>query len=209
MKKSVLALIAMSLLLGFAGMAEAQRGGGGGGGHGGMSGGHAGGGGWSGGGGGGWHGGGTGGSWHGGGGGWHGGNGWHGGGWHGGWHGGCWGCGSGWWWGGVGLGVAIAAPWWGYPYWGGYYGWGAPYYDSAYYGTGYTGYYGSDPVYMQQQPAAPAYAPAPSAPPVTWFYCTDPAGYYPYVQSCSRPWMRVVPDATQPSPAPSYQPQQG
>ena len=138
MKKSVLALIAVFALAGFAGMADAQRGGGGGGGGGGGRGG--GGGGWGGGGGGAWSGGGGGShmratgaaaaaaagavdtaaapgtvvvarrQWHGGG-GWHGGSGWR----------GCWGCG----WGGAWWGVAVTAPWWGWPWWGApYYGWG-------------------------------------------------------------------------------------
>ena len=26
-----------------------------------------------------------------------------------------------------------------------------------------------------------------------WFYCTEPAGYYPYVQRCTLPWMMVLP----------------
>jgi hypothetical protein len=26
-----------------------------------------------------------------------------------------------------------------------------------------------------------------------WYYCTDPAGYFPYIQNCSRAWMQVVP----------------
>jgi hypothetical protein len=26
-----------------------------------------------------------------------------------------------------------------------------------------------------------------------WYYCTDPAGYYPYVQNCGDAWMTVVP----------------
>ena len=26
-----------------------------------------------------------------------------------------------------------------------------------------------------------------------WYYCTEPAGYYPYVQNCSRNWLQVVP----------------
>ena len=203
MKKSVLALIAAVALALTAGVADAQRGGGGGGGGGrgggGWSGGGGhGGGGWSGGGGG-WHGGGSG--WHGGGSGWHGGgSGWHGGGWRGGWHGGgwrggCWGCG--WWWGGAA--VIATSPWWGWPYW-----WNAPYWGATYpVATTYTTY---DPiVYVEQSQGVqspPANAPSvPSGSPVTWFYCTSPAGYYPYVQSCSKPWMRVVPDATQPPPS--------
>ena len=26
-----------------------------------------------------------------------------------------------------------------------------------------------------------------------WYYCTQPPGYYPYVQNCSQSWMKVVP----------------
>lgn len=43
------------------------------------------------------------------------------------------------------------------------------------------------PVYIQRQPA-----PAP-APTTTWYYCQNPAGYYPYVQSCGQPWLSVDP----------------
>ena len=38
------------------------------------------------------------------------------------------------------------------------------------------------------------------APPANnyWYYCTDPAGYFPYVQSCNRAWMPVVPQRYRP-----------
>jgi hypothetical protein len=39
-------------------------------------------------------------------------------------------------------------------------------------------------------------APAPQAVPQQpsyWYYCTEPAGYYPYVNTCSRPWIAVQP----------------
>ena len=26
-----------------------------------------------------------------------------------------------------------------------------------------------------------------------WYYCTQPPGYFPYVQNCSQVWMKVVP----------------
>jgi len=32
-----------------------------------------------------------------------------------------------------------------------------------------------------------------STPAQYWYYCTEPAGYYPYVQRCTLPWMTVVP----------------
>jgi hypothetical protein len=47
---------------------------------------------------------------------------------------------------------------------------------------------------------APATA-APQAPqaapqqPGYWYYCTEPAGYYPHVDTCSRPWIAVQPTA--------------
>ena len=28
-----------------------------------------------------------------------------------------------------------------------------------------------------------------------WYYCTQPAGYFPYVKACSQAWLKVVPQA--------------
>ena len=40
---------------------------------------------------------------------------------------------------------------------------------------------------------------APAAPASNyWYYCTDPAGYYPYVGSCNQAWIPVVPQPTAP-----------
>jgi hypothetical protein len=107
-----------------------------------------------------------GGGWHGGGGGWHGGGGgWHGGGWHGG----------NWWWGpgiaaGVFAGAALADT----------YGYGYPY-----------GYGDPSPYdYPPSQYAAPGYAPTASSA-AYWYYCQNPAGYYPYVQRCRTQWQPV------------------
>ena len=58
------------------------------------------------------------------------------------------------------------------------------------------------PVYIEQSTAAPAApAPVPSAQSATayWYYCTDSATYYPYVQQCASPWQQVVPQTTPPS----------
>ena len=51
--------------------------------------------------------------------------------------------------------------------------------------------------------AVGSFAPAP----VTyWYYCTEPAGYYPYVQSCDRAWIPVLPSSVTPAPsAPAQQ----
>jgi len=53
------------------------------------------------------------------------------------------------------------------------------------------------PVYVQRQPVAP---PAPATASV-WYYCQNPAGYYPYVQSCSQPWVTVDPSSVPMAPA--------
>jgi hypothetical protein len=104
-------------------------------------------------------------------------------------------------------------PYWGWGWYGYPYYWGYPYY------AGYP-YYGGYPYYSYSAPYA-AYAPTVSesyverssnAEPVYWYYCTSPSGYYPYVDQCSKPWMRVlpsdVPSASSKSPttAPSTNP---
>jgi len=84
----------------------------------------------------------------------------------------------------------------GFPY---YWGVGYPYYY-PYYSAAYPVYYpyattdqGVEGVYSQR---APAYSSPQSVPSNQyWYYCTDPAGYYPYVQNCSKAWMQVVPQA--------------
>lgn len=125
--------------------------------------------------GGGWHGGG-----HEGGHAWHGGGGWHGhggGGWHG--HGGSY------WYPGFRLVVPFywgAGPLWG-PGW-----WGPPY--PAY-------------SYPYPYPAAPGTVVQPpqgyvQQPPQYWYYCRNPEGYYPYVQSCPGGWTTVQPPAGPP-----------
>ena len=96
----------------------------------------------------------------------------------GGWHGGGWGCCA------IGLGFYD-------PLWPGYY--------AGYWGPGYP-YYASPPVtVIQQQPMAAPQAPVQAAP-QSYYYCDNPAGYYPYVQSCSQPWRQIpaVPAAAPP-----------
>jgi hypothetical protein len=62
---------------------------------------------------------------------------------------------------GVGVGVGLGLGYYGYPY-----GWDyAPDY----------GYYGYSQPYSSQ----------------TWYYCSDPAGYYPYVAQCNTGWQAV------------------
>lgn len=130
---------------------------------------------------------------------------WHGGGYYGGgrgyygWHGYRGGWGGAYWGPGVGIYLGGPAYWAGWPYAYGYpYGYGyAPYVNFALAGP---------TVYVEQQVEAAAppaqYAPDPppaggnaGSPPTFWFYCTKPAGYYPYVRDCSNAWLRVVPQA--------------
>jgi hypothetical protein len=97
----------------------------------------------------------------------------------------------------------------GFPYWG--LGYGYPYYGYPYYAS----YPYSYPTYSGAYYSAPAsYSDAPAydggytqrdmtSVPQTQgqisYYCTDPAGYYPQVQSCAH-WLRVIPDNAPPAP---------
>jgi len=77
----------------------------------------------------------------------------------------------------IGVGPAF---WWGAPY-------PYPWYPPPY-------YYPPAPIVVEQpqvyvQPAPPP----PAAPPAYWYYCSSVQGYYPQVQSCPEPWIRVPP----------------
>jgi len=47
--------------------------------------------------------------------------------------------------------------------------------------------------YIQQQPQTPA-----PAQENYWYYCGESKAYYPHVQQCAGPWMKVVPQTTPP-----------
>ena len=88
----------------------------------------------------------------------------------------------------VGIGVGVPGywgPWWGPRYWGPY-----PY--------AYPYYYPPAPVVVQQAP--PAAVVLPPAEPAYWYYCQNPQGYYPYIQSCPHGWMKVLPQSPPPGP---------
>lgn len=130
-----------------------------------------------------------------------GGAGWHGGGhyyagghgYYGGWRGAYW---------GPSVGFYLGGP----AYWG---GWPNAYsYPYGYGYAPYTSYALTSPTVVYVEPqvdvatppaqsvASPLPAPGnPAPPPTFWFYCTKPAGYYPYVPKCSRAWLPVVPQA--------------
>ncbi len=124
---------------------------------------------------------------------------------YGGWGWGYPGYGFGW---GVGLGYgagwALSAGWpW---YWGGPGLYTVPAWGAFGYPTQvFPGFVVQEDLTFVQQAPTQSVEPAPAAPsaraPVSyWYYCTEPQGYYPYVQQCSRPWIAVNP-ASLPPPA--------
>ncbi|SCX54294.1 hypothetical protein [Nitrosospira sp. Nsp1] len=92
--------------------------------------------------------------------------------------------------GGYGLGLGLGLGY-GLGYYG--YGWGPPYY--------YPPYYASLPatvvppvplVYIQRSDTVPP-ASAPVLQSNYWYYCENPAGYYPEVKACTEGWLQVAP----------------
>jgi hypothetical protein len=77
------------------------------------------------------------------------------------------------------VGVGVGAPVYPYPY---YYGYPRP--PVVYVPPPVI--YAPPPVVVT--PAAPAYVHQSSQ---TWYYCDNPQGYYPYVNSCSTGWRQV------------------
>ena len=68
-------------------------------------------------------------------------------------------------------------------------------------------YFYPTPIYPYPDPYTPPTVivqPVPAAPvgvaPSYTYYCSNPAGYYPYVAQCYNTWQRVVPVASQPAP---------
>jgi len=53
------------------------------------------------------------------------------------------------------------------------------------------------PVYIQREPA-PGPAPQAQSANPTWYYCPNPAGYYPHVPSCNQQWVPVDPSTVPP-----------
>ncbi len=81
----------------------------------------------------------------------------------------------------IGTSVVVPfGPYWG-PYWSPYW---APY--------GYPTVVAVPPPTVYVQPSPQAYV-QPPPPPPSWYYCENPAGYYPYVQQCPGGWRQVTP----------------
>lgn len=90
--------------------------------------------------------------------------------------------------GGFGFGFGFWDPWW----WGWdpaeYWGYPYPYYYPYYYPP-YPAYYAPPPGPPPQASVQPTGAP----PQQYWYYCDDPQGYYPYIQTCNSAWRPVAP----------------
>lgn len=86
-------------------------------------------------------------------------------------------------------------PWWG---WGPWYYPYAPYFPSyAYPYDPY--YYAASPVVIERQPQTYVEpAPQHEEKQYYWYFCSDPQGYYPYVQKCPKGWKKVVPPSVPP-----------
>jgi hypothetical protein len=81
------------------------------------------------------------------------------------------------------VGLGIAPVWWygyPYPYW---------YYPPPYVYAPPTVVIQQPPVYVEQQ--APPAGSAPAAPQQYWYYCQPSGAYYPNVETCPEPWVKV------------------
>ena len=95
--------------------------------------------------------------------------------------------------GGFSIGFYGGYPYYGYPYYRDpfFYGYGYPYYSSPVIVTTPA----TPPTYIEQAPPAAQNQELPAG---YWYYCQNPAGYYPYIKECQEPWQQV-----EPTPPPS------
>jgi hypothetical protein len=99
---------------------------------------------------------------------------------------------------GFGLGLGYGSGWALTTAWPWY--WGAPsYYPGGYLAPGYPTLWLDEDLSYVQQPQAEIVAPQSNRGATYWYYCTEPAGYYPYVQQCAKPWIAVQPNAVPPA----------
>jgi hypothetical protein len=101
---------------------------------------------------------------------------------------------------GVGWALGATSPWY----------WGAPaisyaaptFYPYSVVAPVYPGIVVSEQLTYIQQPQIESTAPAPARrADGLYYYCTEPAGYHPYVAQCSRPWIAVQPQSASPADA--------
>jgi hypothetical protein len=114
--------------------------------------------------------------------------------------------------------MPAAADYWHHGYFhGGPGAWHAGYWHNGWYGgrfgwwwiAGGSWYWYNAPVYPYPSAVSEVYVTPPATvalpqaaqAPQMWYYCDNPAGYYPYVQTCGQPFRPVVPTAPQAAPA--------
>jgi hypothetical protein len=85
---------------------------------------------------------------------------------------------------GVNFGMPIA-PWYHYPY--------SPVIVAPAYPHYVFGTRSSAPVYIEKGDEISGLATRPLG---YWYYCSDPQGYYPYIEECQTGWLTVLPQAT-------------
>ncbi len=82
------------------------------------------------------------------------------------------------------VGIGVGMPY--YPYYPSYYyDAGPPFWGGGWYA------YALPPVVVQAPPVEVAPQPLGEAPPTFWYYCRNPAGYYPHVPACPEGWAAV------------------
>ena len=94
------------------------------------------------------------------------------------------------------IGIGVPA-YYGYG-WGS--GWGGGWYEPYPAFGGWSTW--SPPVVVERQPVVVQSLPPGPAPQSFWYYCQNPAGYYPYVSTCPGGWTPVP--ATPPPPPPAH-----
>lgn len=91
--------------------------------------------------------------------------------------------------------IGIGVPVYGYG-WSGWYGpgWGPGWYDP--------GWAYAPPIVVQPPPQRVEVQNLPlgPAPPSYWYYCSNPAGYYPQIASCPSGWAQVLAQPAPPAP---------
>ncbi|MBW4048323.1 MAG: hypothetical protein HIU89_10405 [Proteobacteria bacterium] len=90
--------------------------------------------------------------------------------------------------------IGIGLPVYGYGWdGGGYGGWG----------PGWGGWSYAPPIVVQEPPQRIEYQNVPlgPAPPAYWYYCNNPAGYYPQIATCPGGWAQVLAQPQEPEEA--------
>ena len=68
------------------------------------------------------------------------------------------------------------------------------------YGYGWGGWSYAPPIVVQEPPQRIEYQNVPlgPAPPAYWYYCSNPAGYYPQIATCPGGWAQVLAQPPEP-----------